>query len=113
MTPKARDSKTVVILFVTGAGLVVAAFTYAFVQRWPTFDPLVTAGIIGIGLLLIVIYERLGLVHQELRTVVSQLERIALEAGPRGAASPPERQGDANEPFTMSNRVVNVADREK
>ena len=78
MTPptKAPDSKTIVILFVAGAGLVVASFTYAFVRRWPTFDPLVTAGIVGVGLLLIVIYERLGHMHAELRTIAFHLDRL-------------------------------------
>jgi hypothetical protein len=80
MSPtKAPDSKTVVLLFVAGAGLVVATFTYAFVRRWPTFDPLVTAGIVGVGLLLIVIYERLGHMHTELRTIAYHLERMSGE----------------------------------
>jgi len=72
---KLSDSKTILILFAVGAGLVVGTFTYFFVRRWPTFDPLVTATMIGVGLLLIVIYERLGLIHKELRTVVLLLER--------------------------------------
>lgn len=80
MSPtKAPDSKTVVILFVAGAGLVLATFTYAFVRRWPTFDPLVTAGIIGVGLLLIVIYERLGHMHAELRTIAYHLQLLSGE----------------------------------
>ena len=81
MSPtKAPDSKTVVILFVAGAGLVIAAFTYAFIRRWPTFDPLVTAGIVGVGLLLIVIYERLGHMHTELRTIAYHLELMSAES---------------------------------
>jgi hypothetical protein len=80
---KAPDSKTIVLLFVAGAGLVVATFTYAFVRRWPTFDPLVTAGIVGVGLLLIVIYERLGHIHGELRTIVVQLDRLNSQAATR------------------------------
>jgi hypothetical protein len=72
---KLPDSKTILMLFVIGAGLIVGTFTYFFVRRWPTFDPLVTATMIGVGLLLIVIYERLGLIHRELRTVVLLLER--------------------------------------
>lgn len=99
MTPKARDSKTVIILFVAGAGLVVAAFTYAFVQRWPTFDPLVTAGIIGVGLLLIVIYERLGLIYKELRTIVLQFERLTVDASSPSSPSTPESQSGAKEPY--------------
>jgi hypothetical protein len=74
MIPTKPDSKTVVILFAAGASLVVATFTYALVRRWPTFDPLVTATMIGVGLLLIVIYERLGLIHSELRTIAHLLD---------------------------------------
>jgi len=79
MTPQAKppDSKTIVLLFVAGAGLVIATFTYAFVRRWPTFDPLATAGIVGVGLLLIVIYERLGHMHSELRTIAFYLDRLS------------------------------------
>jgi hypothetical protein len=80
MKPIQPDSKTVVILFVAGASLVVATFTYAFVRRWPTFDPLVTATMIGIGLLLIVIYERLGLIHTELRSIANLLDRSNSQA---------------------------------
>jgi hypothetical protein len=75
MNPIKPDSKTIVILFVTGASLVLATFTYSFVRRWPTFDPLVTATMIGVGLLLIVIYERLGLIHKELQTIAVLLDR--------------------------------------
>ena len=78
MSPKKpADSQTVVLLFVAGAALVVAAFAYALVRHWPTFDPLVTATIIGVGLLLIVIYERLGKIHSELRTIAYYAERLA------------------------------------
>lgn len=97
MSPtKLPDSKTILMLFVIGAGLIVGTFTYFFVRRWPTFDPLVTATMIGVGLLLIVIYERLGLIHRELRTVVLLLERRdGLPADGRLAKGPDE--SDAKE----------------
>jgi len=79
---KPPDSQTVVLLFVAGAALVVAAFAYALVRHWPTFDPLVTATMIGVGLLLIVIYERLGKIHSELRTIAYYAERLATEGRP-------------------------------
>ena len=92
MSPKrAPDSQTVVILFVAGAALVVAAFAWALVRQWRTFDPLVTATMIGVGLLLIVIYERLGHMHSELRTIAYHLERLAGD-GPEtagGGQGPP------------------------
>ena len=71
-----RESQTVLILFAAGAALVIAAFAFALVQNWRTFDPLVTASMIGVGLLLIVIYERLGHMNAELRTISSLLERL-------------------------------------
>lgn len=78
MTPnKQRDSRTTVtVFFLSGAALVVAAFTLAIAKNWSTFDPLVTASMIGVGLLLIVIYERLGHMHTELRTIAFHLERL-------------------------------------
>ena len=96
MNPKrAPDSRTVVVLFVAGAALVVAAFTYALIRQWRTFDPLVTASMIGVGLLLIVIYERLGHMLSELHTISYQLERLNLGApssashGDARTSSPP------------------------
>jgi len=90
----------VVLLFVAGAGLVVASFTYAFIRRWPTFDPLVTAAIVGVGLLLIVIYERLGHMHTELRTIAYHLELLSAESkdgvhGRAGAAGASKGPADA------------------
>jgi hypothetical protein len=89
------DSKTVVILFAAGAALVVAAFTYALVRQWRTFDPLVTASAIGVGLLLIVIYDRLGHMYSELRTITQQLER--LNGGPVSAQPVNTRDRESTE----------------
>jgi hypothetical protein len=77
MSPKTpRDSQTTVMLFIAGAALIVGAATLALVKNWATFDPLVTASMIGVGLLLIVIYERLGHMHTELRTIAFHLDRL-------------------------------------
>jgi hypothetical protein len=67
---------------------VLAAFTFALVRQWRTFDPLVTAAMIGVGLLLIVIYERLGHMQTELRTIAYHLERIASRGGESVDESP-------------------------
>ena len=78
MSPKkAPDSRTIITLFLAGAALVIAAFVLALVKNWATFDPLVTATMIGVGLLLIVIYDRLGHMYAELRTIAFHLERLA------------------------------------
>jgi hypothetical protein len=92
---KAPDSRTVVILFVAGAGLVIASFTYAFIRRWPTFDPLVTAAIVGVGLLLIVIYERLGRMYTELRTIAYHLQ--LLSGGPHDRVGTMKHSAGASE----------------
>jgi len=77
MSPRRpRDSQTITILFIAGAALVVAAFALALVRNWATFDPLVTASMIGVGLLLIVIYDRLGHMQAELRTIAFHIQRI-------------------------------------
>ena len=104
MSPtKPSDSKTVVILFVAGAGLIIAAFTYALLRRWPTFDPLSTAGIVGVGLLLIVIYERLGLMHTELRTIAYHLELMSGESKEVSSNEAPRRTSEtANHPTGAS-----------
>lgn len=84
---KNGDSKTVVILFAAGAGLIVATFTYGLMAFWrPTFDPLVTATMIGVGLLLIVIYERLGKIHDELCAITGHLKDA--NSGTNGVAAP-------------------------
>lgn len=66
-----RERPALVVLFALGTGLVVASLTYAALRRWPTFDPMATATLIGIGLLLVVIHERLGAILRELRELVS------------------------------------------
>ena len=66
-----RERPALVALFALGTGLGVASLAYAALRRWPTFDPMATATLIGIGLLLVVIHERLGAILRELRELVS------------------------------------------
>ena len=84
-----RDRPTLVVLFALGTGLVVASLTYASLRNWPTFDPMASATLIGIGLLLVVIHERLGAILRELRELVS-LTRGAEDSEPaeRGPSKP-------------------------
>ena len=46
-------------LFINGAALVILAFVQSIYRSWPTLDPLATSAQIGVGMLLIVICERL------------------------------------------------------
>ena len=66
-----RERPALLALFAVGTGLVVASLAYAALRSWPTFDPMATANLIGIGLLLIVIHERLGAILRELRELVA------------------------------------------
>jgi hypothetical protein len=81
-----RERPTLIVLFALGTGLVVASLTYAAVRQWPTFDPMASATLIGIGLLLVVIHERLGAILRELRELVS-LTRGTDDSKPSGRGS--------------------------
>ena len=87
-----RERSVIRILFAAGAGLIVATFTYSVLHSWPTFDPVATATLIGIGLLLVVIYERLGAI---LRTLQSLLSIAEQRRAPEGEAPSPSRRPDA------------------
>lgn len=77
-----------VLLFAVGTGLVVASLAYAALRSWPTFDPLASATLIGIGLLLVVIHERLGAILRELRELVSLARKTDDEAESSGRQGP-------------------------
>ena len=79
-----------VLLFAVGTGLVVASLAYAALRSWPTFDPLASATLIGIGLLLVVIHERLGAILRELRELVSLARKTddqTESSGPHGPST--------------------------
>ena len=80
------------VLFAAGAGLVIAAFTYSLVHSWPSFDPIASATLIGIGLLLVVIYDRLGAILRVLQRLVSIAEEHAPEREVRSPSRPPDAQ---------------------
>ena len=85
-----RDSWVREILFIVGAFMIMVIFAFSILRRWPSFDPLVTALLTGIGLLLIVIYERLGVMLQEIRRVADTLEGARVGARPPGSVEPCE-----------------------
>ncbi len=70
-----RDSGLAAFVFAAGAILVLVAFIYSVVRSWSSFDPLAMAVLVGVGLVLVVIYDRLGLILKELRAIVDLLER--------------------------------------
>ena len=78
-TPRTRraDPPVVEVFFILGAVLVVMGFLYSLARSWPSFDPLALAALVGIGMLLVVVCERMRLVLQELR-VLNSLMRNAI-----------------------------------
>lgn len=78
-TPRTRfaDSPVVEVFFALGAILIAVGFVYSLARHWPSFDPLALAMLVGIGLLLVVVCERMRLVLQELR-VLTSLMRAAV-----------------------------------
>lgn len=69
-TPRA-EAPVVEVFFVLGAILVVVGFLYSIARAWRSFDPLALAMLVGIGLLLVVVCERLRTVVHELRTLTA------------------------------------------
>jgi len=67
-TPRV-EAPIVEVFFVLGAILVVVGFLYSIAKSWPSFDPLALAMLVGIGLLLVIVCERLRTVIRELRTL--------------------------------------------
>jgi hypothetical protein len=77
-----RESWVREFLFIAGALMIMLTFAFSVTRQWPSFDPLVTALLAGIGLLLIVIYERLGVMVQEFRRVADALEEARVSTPP-------------------------------
>ena len=71
------EAPIVEVFFAIGAILIVVGFLYSVARSWPSLDPLGLATVIGIGLLLVVVCERLRTMTHELRTLTG-LMRTAL-----------------------------------
>ena len=79
-----RERRVLQTLFATGVGLIITTFTYSMLRSWPTFDPVATAALIGIGLLQVVIYERLG----SMLVAMERLVELAEQGRPEEADRP-------------------------
>ncbi len=66
-----RDHALVEFLFAAGAILVIVGLIFAVRRSWPALDPLSLVMLVGIGLLLIVVCERLRLILRELRELTT------------------------------------------
>lgn len=85
-TKKGRRREPAVIegFFIGGATLVVVSLMYALAKSWPSFDPLVLSALLGGGLLLVVVCERLSLIVRELRRITALMQRPSLDIDPAG-----------------------------
>ena len=75
-----RTYPLVEFMFAAGALLVLLGFFYALRRSWPALDPLSLVMLVGIGLLLIVVCERLRLILRELQKLTTAIRRAADEA---------------------------------
>jgi hypothetical protein len=75
-----RNYPLVEFLFAAGTLLVILGFFYALRRSWPTLDPLSLVMLVGIGLLLIVVCERLRLILRELQELTTVIRRATVEA---------------------------------
>ena len=77
-TKKGRREQAVIDgFFIGGATLVVVSLMYSLAKSWPSFDPLALSALVGGGLLLVVICERLSLILRELRRITALIQRPA------------------------------------
>jgi hypothetical protein len=85
-TTKRRRREPVVIesFFIGGATLVLVSLMYSLTKSWPSFDPLALSALVGGGLLLVVICERLSLIHRELRRITALMQRPVSDSEPAG-----------------------------
>ena len=77
-----RESAVIEAFFIGGAILVVLGLMYSLAKHWPSTDPLALATLVGIGLLLVVVCERLGLILRELGKITALMQRTVSGADP-------------------------------
>ncbi|MGH2368965.1 MAG: hypothetical protein ACRDI2_12265 [Chloroflexota bacterium] len=75
-----RDHALVEFLFAAGTILVIVGLLYAVRRSWPSLDPLGLVMLVGIGLLLIVVCERLRLILRQLQELTTLIRRATVEA---------------------------------
>jgi hypothetical protein len=75
-----RDHPLTEALFAAGAILVIVGLIYAVRKSWPALDPLSLVMLVGIGLLLVVVCERLRLILHELRELTAVIRAATSEA---------------------------------
>ena len=66
-----HNSAVTEFLFAAGAILVIVGLLFAIRKSWPSLDPLSLVMLVGMGLLLVVVCERLRLILRELRELTT------------------------------------------
>ena len=79
-----REPAVIVGFFIGGATLVLVSLMYSLTKSWPSFDPLALSALVGGGLLLVVICERLSLILRELRRITALIQRPVSDSEPAG-----------------------------
>jgi hypothetical protein len=79
-----REPAVIEGFFLGGATLVLVSLMYALAKSWPSFDPLVLSALVGGGLLLVVVCERLSLILRELRRITALMQRPFSDIDPTG-----------------------------
>ena len=81
-SPKTLQTEPAVVevFFILGAILVVVGFLWSIAKSWPSLDPLALATLVGIGLLLVVVCERLRLAVRELRMLTTLMRSAIADA---------------------------------
>jgi hypothetical protein len=85
-TTKGRRREPPIIegFYIGGATLVVISLMYSLARSWPSFDPLALSALVGGGLLLVVVCERLGLILRELQRITELMQPPASTPEPAG-----------------------------
>jgi len=75
-----HDHALIELLFAAGAILVIVGLIFALRRSWPSLDPLSLVMLVGIGLLLVVVCERLRLILRELRELTTLIRAATVDA---------------------------------
>jgi hypothetical protein len=81
-SPRRRESTITEVFFVAGSAVIVVGLVYSIRMSWPSIDPLSLAMLVGMGLLLVVVCERLRLILKEVEAIAASLDRVRGEAPP-------------------------------
>jgi hypothetical protein len=83
-----HESPVTELFFVAGTVVIVVGLIYAIHLSWPSFTPLVLAMLVGVGLLLVVVCERLRLILREVEAIAGDLRSLRSETASAVGAAP-------------------------